>query len=98
MRIVVAGVICVTLALVALLVARFDLFWRVLFAMGDAMVAASLASLLPLLYAAAVMGVARGRRGDALDWPAWHRLVAWFQSWRRPLGRPFASPAAAHRP
>ena len=95
MRIAVTGLICVTLALATFLVTKFDLLWRVLFELGDAVVAVSLVSLLPLLYAAAVFGVACGRRGDALDWPAWHRIVAWFQSFRRPLGRPFASRAAA---
>src|SRR5262245_32573568 len=65
MRIAVAGLIGVTLASGVFLVARFDLLWRVLFDLGDAVVAASLASLLPLLYVVAVSGVARGRRGDS---------------------------------
>jgi hypothetical protein len=51
--------------------------------------------LLPLTYAACLRSVSTARRGDALDWRLWHRLVAWAAAVRKPAEHPFVSAARA---
>jgi len=52
-------------------------------------------ALLPLTFAASLHGVAMARRGDAYDWQAWNRMVAWMAQRRKPADHPFASAAQA---
>lgn len=50
---------------------------------------------LPLTYATTLWGVALARRGDALEWRLWERLVARSANWRKPAEHPFSSFARA---
>jgi hypothetical protein len=62
---------------------------------SEPVVAAMFTALIPVAYFAAVLGVARARRGQPYDWRGWSRFVEWLTTFRSPATHPFRSAARA---
>jgi hypothetical protein len=85
----------IVLAIPSLLSVAMIVALVAIFQVPEPIAVAIFLGLLPLTYAACMHSVALARRGEAFDWRAWHRFMAWVASVRKPAEHPFTSAAQA---